>query len=70
MQTNGFLSWFKKARRYGLEPTFSRSGRFKSMSSKSYWSYGKVNYKDGAMIPEGLEHPEDRRPHPSSTLWT
>ncbi len=43
----------KKARRYGLEPTISRSGFFKSMSSKSYWSYGKVNHKDGAMIPEG-----------------
>ena len=23
------------------------------MSSKSYWSYGKVNHKDGALIPEG-----------------
>jgi DNA polymerase I len=23
------------------------------MASKSYWSYGKVNHKDGAMIPEG-----------------
>jgi DNA polymerase I len=43
----------KKARRYGLEPTFSRSGWFKQMASKSYWSYGKVNHKDGAMIPEG-----------------
>ena len=43
----------RKARRYGLEPTFSRSGRFKSMASKSYWSYGKVNHKDGALIPEG-----------------
>jgi DNA polymerase I len=43
----------KKARRYGLEPTISRRGFFKSMSSKSYWSYGKVNHKDGAMIPEG-----------------
>ena len=43
----------KKARRLGLEPTFSRSGFFKSMASKSYWSYGKVNHKDGAMIPEG-----------------
>ncbi|HQF17617.1 MAG: DNA polymerase [Methanosaeta sp. PtaB.Bin039] len=41
------------ARRYGLTPTFSRSGRFKQMASKSYWSYGKVNYKDGALIPEG-----------------
>ena len=43
----------KKARRYGLEPTFSRTGHFKQMASKSYWSYGKVNHKDGALIPEG-----------------
>jgi DNA polymerase, archaea type len=43
----------KKARRYGREPTFSRSGWFKQMASKSYWSYGKVNHKDGALIPEG-----------------
>jgi len=43
----------RKARRYGLEPTFSRTGRFKPMGSKSYWSYGKVNHKDDALIPEG-----------------
>ena len=43
----------KKARRYSLEPAFSRGGWFKSMSSKSYWSYGKVNHKDEALIPEG-----------------
>jgi DNA polymerase, archaea type len=43
----------RRARRYGIEPTLSRTGRFKSMASKSYWSYGKVNHKDGAMIPEG-----------------
>jgi DNA polymerase I len=43
----------KKARRFDLEPTFSRSGWFKPMASKSYWSYGKVNHKDGALIPEG-----------------
>ncbi len=43
----------KKARRYGLEPTFSRSVWFKQMAAKSYWSYGKVNHKDGAVIPEG-----------------
>ena len=23
------------------------------MAPKSYWSYGKINHKDGAMIPEG-----------------
>lgn len=56
----------KKARRYGLEPTFSHSGFFKSMASKSYWSYGKVNHKDGAMIPEGrilIEHCKELRLH-------
>jgi DNA polymerase, archaea type len=43
----------RKARRYGLEPVISRTGFFKQMASKSYWSYGKVNHKEGAMIPEG-----------------
>jgi hypothetical protein len=42
----------RRPRRYGLEPTFSRSGWFK-LASKSYRSYGKVNHKDGALIPEG-----------------
>ncbi|MHB8117992.1 MAG: hypothetical protein ACYDHX_04590 [Methanothrix sp.] len=35
----------RKVRRYGLETTFSRTGFFKQMASKSYWSYGKVNHK-------------------------
>ncbi len=43
----------RRAKRYGLEPTFSRSGWFKQLSSKSYWSYGQVKHKDGALIPEG-----------------
>ncbi len=43
----------RKAKRYGLDPTISRSGWFKPMASRSYWSYGKVNHKDGALIPEG-----------------
>jgi len=43
----------RKARRYGLEPTFSRTGFFKPMASKSYWSYGQVRHKEGALIPEG-----------------
>lgn len=43
----------KKARGYDLEPALSRSGFFKPMASKSYWSYGKVNHKYGALIPEG-----------------
>ncbi len=43
----------KRARRYGLEPTISRSCWFKKMASKSYWSYGQVKHKEGALIPEG-----------------
>jgi DNA polymerase I len=43
----------RKARRYGLDPTISRSGFFKSIGSRSYYSYGKVNHKEGALIPEG-----------------
>ena len=43
----------QRARRYGLDATFSRSGWFRRMASRSYWSYGRVNHKDGAMIPEG-----------------
>jgi DNA polymerase, archaea type len=39
--------------RYRLEPSFSRTGFFKPMASKSYWSYGQVKHKEGAMIPEG-----------------
>jgi DNA polymerase, archaea type len=43
----------RKARRYGLQSTISRSGFFKPMASRSYWSYGKVSHKEGALIPEG-----------------
>jgi len=43
----------RKAERYGLEPAFSRSGWFKSIAPKSYWSYGRANHKEGALIPEG-----------------
>jgi DNA polymerase I len=43
----------RKAKRYGLESTISRSGFFKPMASRSYWSYGKVSHKEGALIPEG-----------------
>jgi len=43
----------QKAERYGLDQTFSRSGRLSKLDSKSYWSYGKVNYRAGAVLPEG-----------------
>ena len=43
----------QRAKRYGIDQNISRSGHFRSMAAKSYWSYGKVNHKDGALIPEG-----------------
>jgi len=43
----------QKADRFGLDNYISRSGRFKSMAARSYWSYGRANHKDKALIPEG-----------------
>jgi DNA polymerase I len=42
-----------KAKGLGLDQTISRIGFFKHMASKSYWSYGHVNHKEEALIPEG-----------------
>jgi DNA polymerase I len=43
----------RRARRYGLPLTISRTGRFRRMDSRSYWSYGKMEHKEGAVIPDG-----------------
>ena len=43
----------KKIRDYCLDATLSRTGFFSKLEEKSYWSYGKVNYRAGALIPEG-----------------
>jgi DNA polymerase I len=42
-----------KTEKYGLDPSLSRTGWFRNMTSKSYWSYGKMEHKHGAVIPEG-----------------
>ncbi len=42
-----------KAEKSGLDPSLSRTGWFRNMASKSYWSYGKVEHKHSAVIPEG-----------------
>ena len=42
-----------KADKYGLDPSLSRTGWFRNMASRSYWSYGKMEHKHGAVIPEG-----------------
>ena len=41
------------ARRHGLEETVSRSGRFRSLGARSYWSYGRACYRSGAAMPDG-----------------
>jgi len=43
----------EKAERYDLKESFSRGGGFSKIESRSYWSYGKVNYKAGALLPRG-----------------
>jgi DNA polymerase, archaea type len=41
------------ANRHGLVMPFSRNGKYRQMSSKSYWSYGRVEHKEAALIPDG-----------------
>jgi DNA polymerase I len=49
--------WMPKFRKYarskGLVMPFSRNGNYRQMNSRSYWSYGRVEYKDAALIPDG-----------------
>jgi DNA polymerase I len=42
-----------KARHYGLDPLFSRSGMFRRIEAKSYLSYGRTEYREGSLIPDG-----------------
>jgi len=42
-----------RARELGIDQTLSRSGWFRSLAGKSYWSYGRVYHKDPALVPEG-----------------
>jgi DNA polymerase I len=41
------------ARKRGIELPFSRSGRYRKMAEKSYWSYGRTEYRAGSLIPDG-----------------
>jgi DNA polymerase I len=49
--------WIRRIRDRGqehdLNVPISRTGRFREMSERSYWSYGRVEYKGSALIPEG-----------------
>jgi DNA polymerase I len=49
--------WMPKFRAYarsrGITMPFSRNGKYRQMDSRSYWSYGRVEHKDAALIPDG-----------------
>ncbi|HWQ68224.1 MAG TPA: type B DNA-directed DNA polymerase [Methanospirillum sp.] len=40
-------------RKWGIENTLSRTGRFRTLSSRSYFSYGRMEHRLGARMPEG-----------------
>ncbi len=42
-----------QARSAGIEFPFSRSGKYRTMDARSYWSYGRMEHKEGALIPDG-----------------
>ena len=41
------------AERHGIEPTLSRTARYVTLGSRSYFSYGRMYHKPKAMIPAG-----------------
>src|SRR5208337_1786472 len=43
----------KQAQKFGLEVPFSRNGKYRKMDSRSYWSYGRMEHKESALIPDG-----------------
>jgi len=43
----------RKAGHYGLETLFSRSGTYRQLDAKSYWSYGRTEYREGSLMPDG-----------------
>jgi DNA polymerase I len=49
--------WTPRLRQYagtaGLAMPFSRSGKYRRMDSRSYWSYGRVEHRNAALIPDG-----------------
>ena len=41
------------AEEHGILLPFSRTGRYSRLSERSYWSYGRMVHREGALIPEG-----------------
>jgi len=50
-------AWMAKlvraAKKHGLDLPFSRTGKFRRLDSRSYWSYGRVEHREGALLPDG-----------------
>lgn len=42
-----------RAAKKGIANTLSRTGKFRSLSSRSYFSYGRMEHRLGARMPEG-----------------
>jgi DNA polymerase, archaea type len=43
----------KEAQKNGLAMPFSRNGKYRQMDARSYWSYGRMEHKESALIPDG-----------------
>jgi DNA polymerase, archaea type len=43
----------KEAQKHGLAMSFARNGKYRQMDARSYWSYGRVEHKESALIPDG-----------------
>jgi DNA polymerase I len=43
----------KLAQQYDLVMPFSRNGKYQQMDARSYWSYGRMERKESALIPDG-----------------
>ena len=50
-------TWMPKirnlAQKYEMVMPFSRNGKYRQMDSRSYWSYGRMEHKEFALIPDG-----------------
>ncbi len=43
----------KEAQKHGIAMPFSRNGKYRQMDARSYWSYGRMEHKESALIPDG-----------------
>ena len=43
----------RQARALDLVMFFTRTGKYRAMGARSYWSYGRMEHKESALIPDG-----------------